>query len=149
MTSCVIIDASFAYRLLIFNADQAQLTQRMNEWKQAGLTLYAPILWLYEVTSTITKMMHFGQISAENGARLLNLAGRMNIEFIIPDDAQVTKAVEWTQKLKRASAYDSFYLAAAENLGCELWTMDKRLVNAANQNWVRYGGASEIQNPES
>jgi predicted nucleic acid-binding protein len=39
-------------------------------------------------------------------------------------------------QLKRAAAYDSFYLALAETLRSELWTADKRLVNAAGVSWV-------------
>ncbi len=46
---------------------------------------------------------------------------------------------------ERAAAYDSFYLAAAETLGCELWTADRRLVNdRGNQPWVKYrAGATQ------
>jgi hypothetical protein len=41
----------------------------------------------------------------------------------------------------RAAAYDSSYLALAESLQCDLWTMDERLRNAVNLPWVRWGGA--------
>jgi predicted nucleic acid-binding protein len=44
--------------------------------------------------------------------------------------------------LNRAAAYDSFCLALAEAMQCELWTADRRLVNAVNLPWVRLGGAS-------
>ena len=37
----------------------------------------------------------------------------------------------------RAAAYDSFYLALAEGLDCELWTADERLHNAAGVAWVK------------
>ncbi len=40
-------------------------------------------------------------------------------------------------RLNRAAAYDSFYLALAESLGCELWTADQRLHNAVDLPWVR------------
>ena len=34
-------------------------------------------------------------------------------------------------RLKRVTAYDSFYLALTEALRAELWTADKRLSNSA------------------
>ena len=38
-------------------------------------------------------------------------------------------------------AYDSYYLALAESLKCDLWTADKKLYQAAQNNdmaWVRH-----------
>jgi predicted nucleic acid-binding protein len=49
---------------------------------------------------------------------------------------QVELAYDWTLRLKRAAACDSFYLALAETLHCELWTADQRLANAADVPWV-------------
>jgi predicted nucleic acid-binding protein len=45
--------------------------------------------------------------------------------------------------LNRAAAYDSFYLALAETLQCELWTADRRLRSAIDLPWVRWAGSSE------
>ena len=57
---------------------------------------------------------------------------------MIPPDALLAQAAfEWTLRLNRAAAYDRFYLALAETLGCELWTADTRLRNAADLPWVR------------
>jgi predicted nucleic acid-binding protein len=42
-------------------------------------------------------------------------------------------ALEWTLRLQRASAYDSFYLAIAESLQAPFWSADRRLVNAFQQ----------------
>jgi predicted nucleic acid-binding protein len=44
-------------------------------------------------------------------------------------------------RLKRASAYDSYYLALAQVLECDFWTADKRLFNAlqgAHLGWVHW-----------
>ncbi len=38
----------------------------------------------------------------------------MSVEIVQPDDAQLQKAFDWTLRLNRAAAYDSFYLALAE-----------------------------------
>ena len=55
---------------------------------------------------------------------------------------QARLAFDWTVRLKRAAAYDSFYLALAETMECELWTAEKRLCNAVDQPWVRWAGES-------
>jgi len=49
---------------------------------------------------------------------------------------QLRLAFVWTRRLKRAVAYDSFYLALAESLGCDLWTADQRLHHAVDAPWV-------------
>jgi predicted nucleic acid-binding protein len=44
-------------------------------------------------------------------------------------------------RLKRASAYDSFYLTLAQELECDFWTADKRLFNAlrdARLDWLHW-----------
>ena len=50
-------------------------------------------------------------------------------------------AFAWTRRLNRAAAYDSFYLALAEGLQCDLWTADRRLFNAVDLPWVHLAGA--------
>jgi predicted nucleic acid-binding protein len=49
----------------------------------------------------------------------------------------------WTLRLNRAAAYDSFYLALAERLGCNLWTADRRLWQAVSAGWVRLVGEGQ------
>ncbi len=71
------------------------------------------------------------------------LTNEFDVQILEADSHLVLRAVEWTVRLKLAAAYDSFYLAAAETLGCELWTADRRLVNAANQPWVKYALADD------
>ena len=53
-------------------------------------------------------------------------------------------AYDWTLRLRRAAAYDSFYLALAETLGVDLWTTDRRLRTAVDLPWVQ---ALEPENP--
>ena len=109
----------------------------VDQWQRAGYQLCAPTLWAYEITSTITKMVHFGQLSSASSRKFLRLAYRLGVELIAPDEEQLVKAYAWTLQLQHAAAYDSFYLALAETLGCEFWTIDKRLVNAVARPWMR------------
>jgi predicted nucleic acid-binding protein len=140
MTKPLVIDASLAFKLILPNPRQAQFQALMTQWKQDGYGMCAPTLWVYEITSALCKVVHFGQLKPDEGARALALAQGLNVRLISPNDAQARLAFDWTMRLSRAAAYDSFYLALAETLGCELWTTDNRLYNSVAQPWVRLVG---------
>jgi predicted nucleic acid-binding protein len=137
MTKLLVVDASFAFRLILPGPQQAASQDLVTEWRHAGYGLWAPTLWAYEITSALCKVVHFGALTPDQGRRALMLAQKLDIRSVPPDDAQVRKAFDWTMRLKRAAAYDSFYLALAETMACELWTADKRLRNAVGELWVR------------
>jgi predicted nucleic acid-binding protein len=79
-------------------------------------------------------------LTSNEGQRALIQAQRMAIRLVPHDDAQMLSAVAWAMHLDRAAAYDSFYLALAETLDCDLWTADRRLASAVGLPWVRYVG---------
>lgn len=136
MTQSLIVDASFVFKLIVPNPQQSNCRTLITQWQQEGYRLYAPALWLYEITSTLCKMVHFGQLTPAEAQRLLTLVHELSVQSIPPDESQTQRAFAWTGRLKRAAAYDSFYLALAETLNCELWTADQRLHNAVDLSWV-------------
>jgi len=140
MSGFLAIDASFTFRLLLPGPEQPLCRELMARWRAEGLALCAPTLWLYDLTSALAKAIHFGVLTAEEAGRALGMAQALEVCLMPPDEAQARSALEWTLRLKRAAAYDSFYLALAGSLGCELWTADRRLANAAGLPWVRVVG---------
>ncbi len=136
MIDSVLIDASFAFRLLLSGPLQSRARELVDGWLGEGYQLMAPSLWLYEITSALCKSVHFQGLSEDEGRLALNLAHSLGVHLVMPDEELSAHAYTWTLSLGRASAYDSFYLALAERLGCELWTADKRLANAAVRPWV-------------
>ena len=136
MSTYLVIDASFAFRLILPGPHQKGCQTLVAQWHRDGYVLCAPTLWLYEITSALCKGVHFGQITRDEGRQALTLAQKLGVQLLSPDDAQTTLAFDWTMQLKRAAAYDSFYLALAKRLRSELWTADKRLVNAAGVSWL-------------
>ena len=131
-----VIDASFAFRLILPGPHQKRCQTLVTQWHTEGYALCAPTLWLYEITSALRKGVHFGQITRDEGQQALTLAQKLGVRLFSPDDAQTRLAFDWTMRLERAAAYDSFYLALAKTLRGELWTADKRLVHAAGVSWV-------------
>jgi predicted nucleic acid-binding protein len=91
----------------------------------------------YEVASSIQKMRHFGEMTSDEVDFALETMESFKIELVHPDLSYVRRAITWSQRLRRANAYDSFYLALAQEHGCDLWTADSRLVNAVGESWVR------------
>ena len=133
----LVVDASLVFRLLVPNAHQARLRDQMDQWRQTEDRLAAPSLWLYELASALVKAVHFDQLTEGEARRALRLVHGFPIDLITPDRQLTEAAFDWSLRLQRANAYDSFYLALAEALGSELWTADRRLVNAAQQKWVK------------
>ena len=136
MDKYLVIDASFAFRLMLPNPQQKRCQTLVTQWYREGYVLCAPTLWLYEITSALCKGVHFGQITHYEGQQALILTKRLGVQLFPPGDSQATQAFDWTMQLKRSSAYDSFYLVLAKTLHSELWTADKRLVNAARVSWI-------------
>ncbi|MFN8491456.1 MAG: type II toxin-antitoxin system VapC family toxin [Caldilineaceae bacterium] len=139
--SKIVVDSGFVYLSLLPNPQQAKLQQRFNTWQTNGVTLHAPTLWHYEFVSAITKAVYFKQLSRAEAEVVLELGKIFDIQFYRPDAVLNRIAFDWTLKLQRTNAYDSFYLALAQQLQCPFWTADQRLYRAANVAWVHYVGA--------
>ena len=138
MTKSLVVDASLTFKLLLPDPQRAAVQKLVTGWERDGYTLCAPTLWVYETTSALCKMMNLRKLAPDKGQRALTSAQGLGVQLIPPDDAQTRLALDWTVRLRRTAAYDSFYLALAETLRCDLWTADKRLRNAVNQPWVRW-----------
>jgi predicted nucleic acid-binding protein len=137
MPKSLVVDASLTARLILPGPHRSALRARMERWLQEGYELVAPDLWLYEMTTALCKAAFFGMITAEEAENSLRLVSELAIRLAAADAEQARLAFVWMQRLNRAAAYDSFYLALAESLGCELWTADQRLHNAVSLPWVR------------
>ncbi len=136
-----IIDASLVIKAILPNEEHAACQAVLAQL--TDIQLAAPALWVYEVTSTFAKAVHFGQITKEEGQLALHQALTLGVQIIPPDEAQSLLAYQWTLKLKRAAAYDSFYLAIAEALEAEFWTADQKLfrsLEAERLRWLHWSG---------
>lgn len=137
MPNSLVVDASFAVRLILPGPQRGLFRSRVDQWLRDECELYAHDLWLYEMTTALCMAAFFGTVTADEAEHLLSLVNELGIELVAPDADQAHRASAWTRRLNRAAATDSFYLALAEAMGCELWTADLRLVHAVGQPWVR------------
>jgi predicted nucleic acid-binding protein len=143
--SPLVIDANLAVRTIFPIGDGAEL--RLTErWRQEGRLIYAPELWLAEMTSVIRRMAYAGLITKQEGKSAVQDMFALEVQVINADAALCAAAYDWAEKLGQSKAYDGFYLALAEKLSLEkesqveFWTADRRLFNqaqGAGVSWVR------------
>lgn len=136
-----VIDASLVLKAMLPNPETARCQAVLARLQDAQLA--APALWVYEVTSTLAKAVHFKQLTVEESKAALRQALELDVQLIAPDETQSDLVLDWTLRLKRASAYDNFYLAIAEALEAPFWTADQRLVNAFQDHkpsWLHWIG---------
>jgi predicted nucleic acid-binding protein len=136
-----IIDASLIIKAILPNEEHAACQAVLANLKEVQLA--APALWVYEVTSTFAKAVHFGQITKEEGQLAIHQAQTLGVQIIPPDEVQSLLAYQWTLKLNRGAAYDSFYLAIAEALEADFWTADRKLfqaLEAERLGWLHWVG---------
>lgn len=123
----VVVDASLVLKTILPNPDRTRCQQILANLHATQLVV--PAIWVYEVTSGISKAVHFGEITPDEGRKSLLYVLNLDLQIIQPNPAQSLEAFERTLQLHRAASYDSFYLVTAESLGAEFWTADHRLVN--------------------
>ena len=96
MTSYVTVDAGFAFKLLVPNPQREPFKQLARQWALEQFVLCAPYLWLYELTSILTKMVYFGEIDEVDAHDSLELALTLGVQLIPPNTDQAQKAITWT-----------------------------------------------------
>jgi predicted nucleic acid-binding protein len=141
-----VVDANIAIFKLI-PTSQTPLALKLWETFQAEhVSLHAPRLWIYELTSTVQKYRAAGRITEIEKERAIRTAFDMSLGFVEDAPELCTSAIKWAERLHQLVAYDGFYLAAAEQLDAPFWTADKRLANNARQlgvKWVHWMGDLE------
>ncbi|MFN8474931.1 MAG: type II toxin-antitoxin system VapC family toxin [Anaerolineae bacterium] len=136
-----VIDANIAIALALRYPYSAAASQRLMTWHDDGDELFVPSLWQYEVVSVLRKAVAAKMLSAADALEALDAIFVLQFTEVSPSLDTHRLALAWADRLNHAAAYDAQYLAAAEQLGAELWTADRRLVQRAQQlgvQWVRH-----------
>jgi predicted nucleic acid-binding protein len=144
MNSPIIVDADLSVLSYVKTPQTVMARRAMEEIARRGHTLYAPGLWWFEITSVIHRYLYMRLISAQASYHILELLTiHLGVQRV---EVPMRSAFDWATRLHRKAAYDGFYLAAAEQLGAELWSGDQSLVNNARETgitWIHWMG--EVQ----
>jgi len=110
-------------------------------WRRDDVTLVAPALLAFEVTSVLRRLVHLAELTPDEGDAAFAAFLRLDIRLSHRRDL-FPLAWQLAQAHSRPRAYDTAYVALAQLRGCELWTGDRRLFNAVSTAlpWVRWVG---------
>ena len=125
----VVIDANALVVLALDRRRAVAVEKLLRAWKAEPQDLHAPALLRYEVASALTQAVAAGQLPLEEVAGAWERIAAVPVTLHDLDDA--LSVVEVAQTLRRRSAYDAVYVALAQELGAELWTLDGRLARNA------------------
>jgi predicted nucleic acid-binding protein len=124
----VCVDAGPVIHLVAF-PDHVAVQDRWSQWDEKKQSIVAPSLLYYEVTNGLYRYQKQRFLSAVTVEIALQAALALPIELISDPQLHV-RATLIASRFNLAAAYDAHYLALAEWLEVDLWTMDKRLVKA-------------------
>ena len=141
MISQVCVDASLVLKLVLSESDSEQAHALWQSWIDGSVDVLAPDHLAVEATSVIRNHVHRRLISAEAGRQAFDALHAQPITLVPSTDLNL-RAWQLAELFDRPTAYDAYYLALAEALGCDLWTADRRLVRAVGTmvDWVKWLG---------
>jgi predicted nucleic acid-binding protein len=129
MSNWVCLDASLVIRFILSTSRDSPLLALWEAWHQPGHVLVAPTLLYYEVSNALHRYVFHGDLSPEQAIQAMGVA--LEINFSLYGDADLHyRAMDMALRFQLPAAYDAHYLALAERLGAELWTVDRRLHRA-------------------
>ena len=147
MNSPVCIDANIAIKLVVEEEGSENARALWEEWGKSRAELIAPTLWSYEITAAIRRKIYRGLLTPEEGEEALEAALGLPVMLLKPSHR---RALILAEELNRPTAYDAHYLALAEALECEFWTVDEHLYNSVKETlpWVKLLGVDESDEHE-
>ncbi len=134
----IVVDASLVLKLFLNEPDSPQVRAQWRIWDRSGELMTAPALFRPEAFSVLRRSVHRGILSENEGNGAFAAVQKLEIEIREPVSLY-REAWELARRFNRPTVYDCCYLALAAIAGCDLWTSDRRLVNAvgAMLPWVR------------
>jgi predicted nucleic acid-binding protein len=132
-SSGIVIDSNLAVWAVLPMLSRVDVLGHFGRWHREATRLFAPVLWVAESVSAIRGGLYARVISDDEGRKALDDLFDLGVETLTMNIDLCRSAIEWAGRLGQRKAYDSFYLALAEELGVEFWTADRRLASAAQQ----------------
>jgi len=141
----VCVDASLAVTWLLRIQEDNYADDLRRKWQVGGIEMTGPSMFHSEVTSVLREEVYFKRLSQEEGEEAFSLYASIPIRIV--DDIIVYRlAWELARKYNLPRTYDMQYLAVAEMEDCELWTVDRKLVNAVQGKNKRVRWVGEYSN---
>lgn len=127
----MVVDAGVVLALALPLPFSAKAAERLRSLKRSREELFAPALLEYEVCSALRRAVSRGLLGADAAAKALELLTAVRIRPINPASSLHERALAWAERLGQTKAYETQYVALAEQMGRGLLTSDTRLARAA------------------
>jgi predicted nucleic acid-binding protein len=130
----VVVDASLGIKWVLEEHDSEKAEDLLVGWLNAGVQLYAPALFIYEINNVL-----FRRVTIETAQKAHSeLLGIGLILDFSQSSTLSARAMELAHQFNMRATYDAHYLALAERESCDLWTADARMWRLVREclNWV-------------
>jgi predicted nucleic acid-binding protein len=107
--------------------------RRLRDWQHGGETLHAPWLLQYEVANALARYVAFGSMIQSEATAAWQQIERLSKSVTFHEIADGERVINIAQTLKRQNSYDASYIALAEELNTDVWTVDGPLARNAAQ----------------
>lgn len=147
----IVIDARIPIGLILRLPWSETAQRAFLTWRREEVSLIAPTLWLYEAVSALRKAVAMRLLDREVALERVSQIPLLGIQIAHPDTELLLSSLRWAEKLGQTKTYDAQYVALAERVGAELWSVDQRLVRAlreAEAPWAHWIGEFEEQSEQ-
>jgi predicted nucleic acid-binding protein len=135
----VCVDASLVLTLVLPDERSEYVQALWSQWIREQISPFGPPLLYAEVPAVLRQAVFNGRLTFQAGDVAFQDFCDLGIPISTKPNLHLL-AWELAKTHNRPRAYDTMYLAAAQAEGCDLWTGDRRLVNAVNLPWVKWVG---------
>jgi predicted nucleic acid-binding protein len=125
----VVLDANLLVVLALDDERAPLVEAKMREWASAAETFHAPALMPYEAANAVLRAAVAGGLGLDVVAQIW--ATILAVPVTLHPLAEGVAVIAIAQRLGRQSAYDAAYVALAQTLDAQLWTLDGPLARNA------------------
>jgi predicted nucleic acid-binding protein len=125
----VVVDANLLVALVSGDPRGNQVLQHFTNWLTHGVEIHAPFLAQYEIANALTRLIVGKAFPGDKVEEAWNNIAVLPITY--HELVSVKRVVEIALALNRQNAYDAAYVALAEELKADLWTLDGPLYRNA------------------
>jgi predicted nucleic acid-binding protein len=127
----VVVDASFSGALILEDEVSEDAEALLLEALQpGGPVLMAPTLWTYEMLNLLKAALKRKRLTRKQASHGLKLLGKIPIQLIDPHGHETRVRIFEISVQHDLTAYDASYFELADRLDVDLFSNDRKLINA-------------------
>lgn len=129
----IVIDSNVLVAAAINRALSKPIRTQLKRWHQNGEDMHAPWLLRYEVANALARSVALGVLGESKAVSSWKAIDRLGKRITFHDIRNVPRVIAIAKALKRQNAYDAAYVALAEEMKTNVWTLDGSLARNAAQ----------------